>query len=104
MANASEPQTDRELLLSLNNQVNSIKEVFDGKIDMLAESIDRLNKTYLTLEEKRVYAIEQRMDSFDKWKNQITGGWKFAWLIWGVAGAAIIGIVIAFFKWMISKW
>lgn len=73
MANASEPQTDRELLLKLN-----------GEIENLARAIDSLGDKLVEIEEKRIGGLEERVLIVEKWKEQISGGWKLAIAIWAV--------------------
>lgn len=90
---AADPQTDRELLLNLHSKVHSIQLVFDGKIDRLTESIDRLNDTYRELEEKKVANIASEVEIIKVWKNQISGGWKFAVFIWMVL-TVVVEIVL----------
>lgn len=95
MANASEPQTDRELLLNLNNKVNSIQMVFDGKIDRLTDSINRLNDTFVELEEKRVGHLERRMDAFDEWRSELKGGWKIIAIVF-TGTAALVAFIVKY--------
>lgn len=95
---AADPQTDRELLLNLHSKVHSIQLVFDGKIDRLTESIDRLNDTYRELEEKKVVVLEERVEEILTWKNQISGGWKFAVAIWMVLTVTVEIVLKIFFK------
>lgn len=84
---AAEPQTDRELLLQLNQQLKG-----------LTESITEFSKTLKYLEDKKIAGLEARIDSFDKWRDQISGGWKLAVGIWVVLTGGAIAIVKAFMK------
>lgn len=87
MANATEPQNDRELLLKLN-----------GEIEKLAVSITNFSMTLKDIEEKKIALLENRMDDFDTWRNEIRGGWKLALAIWAIITAGIIGAVKAFWQ------
>ena len=84
---AAEPQTDRELLLQLNQQLKG-----------LADSIHEFSKTLKYLEDKKIAGLEARIDGIDKWRDQISGGWKLAVAIWVVLTGGAIAIVKAFVK------
>ena len=84
---AADPQTDRELLLQLNQQLKG-----------LTESINEFSKTLKYLEDKKIAGLEARIDGFDKWRDQISGGWKLAVGIWVVLTGGAIALVKAFWK------
>lgn len=84
---AAAPQNDRELLLQLNQEIKG-----------LALSITEFSKTLKYLEEKRIAGLEERLDSIDKWRDQISGGWKLAVGIWVVLTGGAIAIVKSFMK------
>lgn len=81
------PQTDRELLLQLNQEIKG-----------LAASISDFSKTLKYLEDKKIAGLEERLDSIDKWRDQISGGWKLAVGIWVVLTGGAIAAIKAFMK------
>lgn len=84
---AADPQTDRELLLQLNQNVKG-----------LTESINEFSRTLKYLEDKKIAGLEARIDGIDKWRDQISGGWKLAVGIWVVLTGGAIALVKAFWK------
>lgn len=87
MASAAEPQTDRELLLKLN-----------GEIERLAESIRFFSKTLQEIEDKKIASIDKRVAEMEKIWSQVSGGWKFAVVIWAIlTGTGIVGLVKVLF-------
>ena len=84
---ANEPQTDREFLIKL-----------DGQLENLAQSIDRFSKTLQELEEKKLAALDARLESLENWRFQVIGGWKLMAVIWTIAsGIGIIAGIKYFF-------
>jgi len=77
---ANEPQTDREFLIKL-----------DGQLENLAQSIDRFSRTLKELEEKKITALDVRLESLENWRFQVIGGWKLMAILWTIASA--MGIV-----------
>lgn len=77
-----ELNTDRELLIRL-----------DGQIERLSESIERLGKNLEDMEEKKLAVMQRDIDDLKSWREQIKGGWKLAMLFWGVV---TVGIIAAF--------
>lgn len=75
--NAADPQNDREWLLKLN-----------GQIENLSNSINGFSQTIRDIEEKKIAAIEERLDAVEGWKSKLEGGWKFAVIICTIFGAA----------------
>lgn len=76
MTKASDPKTDRELLLQLN-----------GEIENLAKAIYEFGLTLKELEEKRISGLEKRLVTIENSIEQIKGGWKILVVIWVVLGA-----------------
>lgn len=87
MSDATQPQNDRELLLSLN-----------GKLTALADSIDRFSLVLKDLEERKIASMETRIKDIENWKQQINGGWKLALAVWAIVTAGIIGAIKIFVK------
>lgn len=77
MTKASDPKTDRELLLKLND-----------KIEYLADAIQGFGQTLKDLEEKRITDLEKRLIKIENKIEQIKGGWKLLVVLWVVLGAA----------------
>lgn len=77
MTKASDPKTDRELLLKLN-----------GEIENLARAIYQFGQTLKDLEEKRIVDLEKRLIKIENKIEQIKGGWKLLVVLWTVLGAA----------------
>jgi hypothetical protein len=82
-----EANTDREILIRL-----------DGQIERLSESIERLGKSIEDMEEKKIAVIEKKIEDLLSWREQIKGGWKLAMLFWGLAAVGIGLIVKHFMK------
>ena len=82
---ATQPQTDRELLLKLN-----------GEIENLSKSIINFSNTLRDIEEKKIAILERRLDEFEKWRSQISGGWKVLVIIWIIVTAIGFGAIIKF--------
>lgn len=86
---AAEPKTDRELLLKL-----------DGEIGRLAEAVSSLVKSLEDMEEKRISVIDERLKKMENVWAQVSGGWKFAMVLWFIISATgIIGLV----KWFSGR-
>lgn len=83
---ASIPQTDRELLLKLN-----------GEIENLSKSIHEFNNTLRDIEDKKIAALDKRLKDLEDWKGQILGGWKMATVIWIIITGGIVAFVKSFF-------
>lgn len=77
MTKASDPKTDRELLLKLN-----------GEIENLAKAIYQFGVTLKELEEKRISDLEKRLIKIENNIEQIRGGWKILVVLWVILGAA----------------
>jgi len=82
MSDATQPQNDRELLLSLN-----------GKLSTLADSIDRFSLVLKDLEEKKIANLEKKITELQDWRQQINGGWKLAVVIWVILTAGVVGTI-----------
>lgn len=83
--NAADPQNDRELLLKLNLQIEN-----------LAKSINEFSITLKDIEEKKIAALDVRVEKLETWQAQISGGWKLATIIWIV----LTGGLVAFIKYL----
>lgn len=83
---ASQPQTDRELLLKLN-----------GNVEVLAQAIDHFSKTLKEIDEKKLAGFENRLSSIEDWRLQIAGGWKIMVIVWTVFSAGGIAALIKYF-------
>lgn len=82
---AIDPETDREILITL-----------DSKVDKLCESIERLAISLEKLETKKVNDLDDRMTKIEKWRNE----WGGAYIILAIA-ALVTSLVVAvktFFK------
>lgn len=75
--NAADPQSDRELLLQLN-----------GQIERLAETIRRLDKTLQEIEDKKLVGLENKIIDIKEWQKEISGFWK------GIAAVSVIAAVL----------
>lgn len=64
-SNAALPKTDRELLLKVSD-----------RLERLADSLDTFGERMGAIEMKRIDPLELRVTSLEKWKNEISGGWK----------------------------
>lgn len=85
---ASIPQNDRELLLKLN-----------GEIQRLATSINTFSQTLQEIEEKRIGALETRVDKIENIWAQVSGGWKMALVVWTILSVTgFIGLA----KWLLT--
>ena len=82
-----EANTDREILIRL-----------DGQIERLSESIERLGKSIEDMEEKKIAVMEKKIDELLSWREQIKGGWKLAMLFWGVVTIGLIAAIKHFMK------
>lgn len=82
---ASEPQTDRELLLTLNT-----------KIEGLSDAIDRFSVTLKDIEEKKMGKLENRIDELENWQQQVNGGWKSFGILTAILSA--LALILSFLK------
>lgn len=73
---ASDPQTDRELLLKLN-----------GEIENLSKAINEFGRTLRDLEERRIGGLETRIEALETVWFKFQGGWKLAVVIWAIMTA-----------------
>ncbi len=88
MAGAKDPQTDRELLMRL-----------DERLDNLSQSIDRFSGVLKDFEEKKITSLEVRVEAIEDWRLKIAGGWWIMVVIWTVFSAGgIIALIKFFFK------
>lgn len=81
---ASEPQNDRELLLSLN-----------GQIERLSDAIDSFSKTLQDIEEKKIAVLDGRLKQLEEWRAQLSGGWKLAIGLW-VVSTTVVALLVKF--------
>lgn len=77
----TEPQTDREWMIRLS-----------GQIESLAESISKLGDKLVFIEEKKIAGMERRISEIESVWQQFKGGWKFALVIWAIITAGIVGL------------
>ncbi len=85
---ATQPQTDRELLLKLN-----------GNVEALSKSIDHFSDTLQYLEEKKLGSFDQRLSLLEDWRLQISGGVKVMIALWTImAGLGIFAGIKYFFR------
>lgn len=89
---AIEPQTDREILVSLSKDMEQMKSTFAASIERLSDSIDRFGESLKELDEGKIMEISTRLKSIEDWKQQIVGAWKFIGVLWIVATAAAVYI------------
>lgn len=82
---AIDPETDREILITL-----------DSKVDKLCESIERLAVSLEKLETKKVNDLDTRMIKLEKWRNE----WGGAYIILAIVALITSGVaaVKTFFK------
>jgi hypothetical protein len=83
---AAEPQTDRELLLQLN-----------GDIKGLTASVERLNDILIDMRETEIKELHKKVYDLEKWKSELSGGWKLVAIIWAVITGGIVALVKTFF-------
>lgn len=83
---AAQPKSDRELLLKLN-----------GNVEVLARAIEHFSQTLKDLDEKKLSAIDERVNSIENWRLQIMGGWKIMVIVWTVFSAGGIAALIKYF-------
>lgn len=86
MENAKDPQTDREFLLQLDQQINN-----------LSKSIDRFTDMLRNLEEKKIAALEKRVQDIESWRLQIMGGWRLMVVLWTILSLGGIAAVVKYF-------
>jgi uncharacterized protein YhaN len=79
MGNAGEPQTDRELLIQLKEQVSRLSDA----IEKFAEKLE-------SFEEKKLAGLEERITKIENWMNKWLGVWQFVLL------ASVILSIISF--------
>lgn len=85
---ASIPQNDRELLLTLNSEIKK-----------LSSSIIAFSQTLEKIEVQRIGGIEKRVETLEDVWTQMKGGWKFALVVWTLVSATgVIGII----KWILT--
>ena len=85
---ATQPQTDRELLLKLN-----------GNVEVLAKAIDHFSETLKYLDEKKLTAVDNRVSLLEDWRLQISGGVKVMIALWTIAaGMGIFAGIKYFFR------
>jgi len=64
-----------------------------SSLDGLTSSVDKLIDRIDTFEEIRVEGIDKRVKELETWKNQISGGWKLATIIWIVLTGGIVALL-----------
>jgi hypothetical protein len=85
---ASIPQNDRELLLTLNSEIKK-----------LSSSIIAFSQTLEKIEVQRIGGLEKRVETLEDVWTQMKGGWKFALVVWTLVSATgVIGII----KWILT--
>lgn len=83
MANATEPQSDREWLIKLSSQV-----------ERLSQAIEGFAKTLEEFEEKKLNELEKKVKELEKWQNEWSGVYKF--LLIGLTILTIFSIIIRY--------
>ncbi len=81
MANASDPQTDREWLIKLGSDINRLSQAIEG----FAQKLE-------VFEETKLKDFETRLKAIEKWQSEWGGVWKFIVIIGAVLG--ILAIVV----------
>jgi len=79
---ATVPQNDRELLLSINSEIKELRAEI-GKFNLIIKDID----------ERKISKLEAKIEQLEYWKQQISGGWKIFLMIWAIVSAIIIAWV-----------
>lgn len=82
-------KTDRELLLLVNQQVQTMEQRFSESINRLSDSIVKLGESMEKMEESKIGTIDKRLASIERWQIQIMGGYRVLVIVSGVLGAAI---------------
>ena len=62
---AIEPQTDREILVSLSKDMEQMKSTFAQSIERLSDSIDRFGESLKELDEGKIMEISTRLKSIE---------------------------------------
>lgn len=76
---ATVPQNDRELLLSINSEIKGLRDDMN-KFSAIIKDID----------ERKLAKLEAKIENLEYWKQQISGGWKIFLMIWTVVTAIFI--------------
>ena len=80
-----EPNTDRELIL-----------VIDNKVDNINDNIERLVKALTVLETVKFQDHEDRIKKIEKFQNQWIGVYWFVMILGGVIG--LVNFIMVFLK------
>lgn len=76
--NATEPQTDREWLIKVSDQIG-----------VLSENFDKLAKKLVEIEEKKLADHDRRLLAIENIIQQARGGWKLALVLWALITVAV---------------
>lgn len=87
--NAALPQTDREWLIQLNENVKD-----------LTTSIGEFGQIIKDLEEKKIGAMDKRISKIESTWQQISGAWKLVMVLWAIFTA---GGLVGWLMLLINK-
>ena len=73
---AATPQTDRELLLSLDQKFESFVEKTDDRQERTVKALEALVNRFERFEETKFNALSNRVSKMEEWRQKIDGGWK----------------------------
>lgn len=76
MQDAATPQTDRELLLSLDQKFESFVEKTDDRQERTVKALEALVSRFEKFEETKFNALSTRVSKIEEWKQKMDGGWK----------------------------
>lgn len=89
-----EPQSDREILLQLNGEIQNMKTGFAESIDRLSErlsdAIETFGENVKVIEEKKIGTLQKEIDDLKAWKQEMNGGGKLLKIL-GAIAAFILG-------------
>lgn len=93
-----QPQTDREILLLINERQENSEKATAEALDRLSKSIEKVIAAMEKMERERLNILEDRLSKVEKWQSKAEGaGWLIK-ILYPVVGGVVGFFASKYFK------
>jgi len=91
MQDAAVPQTDRELLLSLDQKVENFIDKSEDRQERTVKALEQLVVRFEKFEETKFSTLDNRVTKLEGWKNKWSGAYMLVIVLVGLI-TIVVGI------------
>ncbi len=85
-------ETEKELLIRFEGKL----DLFNERVNMLSDSIEKFSDTLRYLEDKKIADLQRQVEELRRWKERLSGAWAAIIVVTSVitylVGLAIKGV------------